>query len=404
MKAISSLPLLPLILVFGACSSSSNQNGNQNGTTPDAGDGGSGSGGEASDDGGGSASMVTSYEAKLSGANVAPTAVVTSATGDAMLGLESDGQTLDYDITQNVANPTSVNLHIGAPLEQGNVTHQLMPISAHMKGKVTLTSDETTALAADQLYLDVLSQAHNGGEIRGQITAPGSTIYTSTPQGAQEVPAVLSNYAAHASFILSQDGTQALYHVVTGAVPTNVLLMRAIATISPGQVVYPLMPTGSTVDGTLTLQAGDQADFQANHFFVNIQTAQNPTGELRGQVMPSGSTLYSGALLGSNEVPPISTQATGGAQFVLSPDQKTVAYEIDVSGIIPTSADMDNGAVGKDGPLLYQLTLDQNGALGSINYASTDLPMLLQGLTYTNVHTASNQTGELRAQLVSHSN
>jgi len=215
---------------------------------------------------------------------------------------------------------------------------------------------------------------------------------------------VLSNYAAHASFILSQDGTQAVYHVVTGAVPTNVLLMRAIATISPGQVVYPLMPTGSTVDGTLTLQAGDQADFQANHFFVNIQTAQNPTGELRGQVIPSGSTLYSGALLGSNEVPPISTQATGGAQFVLSPDQKTLAYEIDVSGIIPTSADMDDGAKGKNGQTLYPLTLDQNGALGSINFASGDLPMLQQGLTYANVHTASNPSGELRAQLVSHSN
>ncbi len=403
MKAISSLSLLPLILVFGACSSSSNQNGNQNGTTPDAGNGGSGSGGDASDDGGIMASMVTSYEAKLSGANVAPTAVVTSATGDAKLGLESDGQTLDYDITQNVPNPTSVNLHIGAPLEQGNVTHQLTPISAHMTGKVALTSDETTALAADQLYLDILSQAHPGGEVRGQVTPPGSTIYTATPQGAQEVPAVLSNYAAHASFILSPDGTQAVYHMVTGATPTNVLLVRAIATIN-GQVVYPLTPTGPTIDGTLTLAAGDQADFQANHFYVNIQTSQNPTGELRGQVIPSGSTLYSGSLLGSNEVPPISTQATGGAQFVLSPDQKTLAYEIDVSGIIPTSADMDNGAMGKDGPLLYQLTLDQNGALGNINFAGNDLPMLQQGLTYANVHTASNQTGELRAQLVSHSN
>ncbi|HTQ48461.1 MAG TPA: CHRD domain-containing protein [Polyangiaceae bacterium] len=401
MKATSSLSLLPLILVFGACSSSSNQNGNQNGTTPDAGD--SGSSGDSSDDGGGQAAMVTSYEAKLSGANVAPTAVVTPSSGDAKLGLESDGQTLDYDITQNVANPTSINLHIGAPLEQGNVTHQLTPISAHMTGKVTLTSDETTALAADQLYLDVLSQAHPGGEIRGQVTPPGSTVYTATPQGAQEVPAILSNYAAHASFILSQDGTQAVYHMVTGATPTNVLLVRAIATIN-GQVVYPLTPTGSTIDGTLTLAAGDQADFQANHFYVNIQTQQNPTGELRGQVIPSGSTLYSGAMLGNNEVPPISTQATGGAQFVLSPDQKTIAYEIDVSGIIPTSADMDDGASGKNGPTLYQLTLDQNGAQGSINFAGNDLPMLQQGLTYANVHTASNSNGELRAQLVSHSN
>jgi hypothetical protein len=348
--------------------------------------------------------MVTSYEAKLSGANVAPAPVLTSAQGDANLGLESDGLTLDYDITQSVPNAMSVNLHIGAPLEIGNVAHQLSPISQHMTGKVTLTSDEATALAADQLYIDIPSQAHAGGEIRGQIATPGSTIYTATPQGAQEVPAVLSNYAAHASFILGPDGMSAVYHVVTGATPTNVLLVRAIATISPGQVVYPLMPTGQTIDGTLTLAGGDQADFQANHFFVNILTAQNPAGELRGQVIPAGSTLYSGALLGSNEVPPVSTQAKGGAQFVLSPDQKTIAYELDVNGIIPQSADMDDGAPGKNGPTLYPLTLAGPGALGSIDFASNDLPMLQEGFTYVNVHTASNSSGELRAQLVTHSN
>jgi len=399
MKAITHLSLLPLILAVGACSSSSNQNGNQNGTTPEAGDSGSGSGGDASEEGGSTAAMTTNYEAKLSGANVAPTGVLTSATGDAMLGLESDGLTLDYDITQSVANATSVNLHIGAPLENGNVTHQLTPVSPHMKGKVTLNSDETTALAADQLYVDVLSQAHPGGEVRGQVTTPGATIFVAVPSGAQEIPVVQSSYVAHASFILSPDGTQAVYHLVTGAVPTNVLLVRAIASIN-GQVVYPLTPAASTIDGTLTLAAGDQADFQANHFYVNIQTSQNPTGELRGQVIPPGATLYSGPLLGRNEVPPISTQATGGAQFVLSADQTTIAYEIDVSGIIPTAADMDDGLSGRDGPTLYQLTLDQSGALGSITFASTDVSMLQNGSTYANVHTASNPSGELRAQLL----
>jgi hypothetical protein len=300
-----------------------------------------------------------------------------------------------------VANPTSVNLHIGAPLENGNVTHQLTPISQHMKGKVTLNSDETTALAASQLYIDVLSQAHAGGEIRGQITTPGATVFVAVPSGAQEVPPVQSNYVAHASFIISPDGMQALYHVVTGATPTNVLLVRAIASLN-GQVVYPLTPTGSTIDGTLTLATGDQADVQANHFYVNIETAQNQTGELRGQIIPPGATLYSGALLGRNEVPPVSTQATGAAQFVLSADLSTLAYEIDVSGIIPTAADMDDGAPGRDGAMLYQLTLDQSGAAGNINYASNDLSALQGGDTYANVHTASNPEGELRAQLVAH--
>lgn len=398
MKAITSLALLPLLLATGACSSNSGGSSNQSGSPPDA---GNGSGNDASDDGGGTTGVTpTSYEAKLSGAQVVP-AVQTPATGDAKLTLETDGQTLDYDITHNVSGASSVNLHIGAPLESGNVTHQLTPVSQHMKGKVTLTSDETMAISADQLYVDILSPAHPGGEIRGQVTSPGSTIYVALPTGKQEVPSVSSSYAAHASFIVSADGTQGLYHVVTGAVPTNVLLQRGIASMT-GQIVYPLTPVGATVDGTLTLASGDPADFQAGHFYVNIQTQQNPTGELRGQVIPPGATLYNGALAGANEVPPISTQASGGAQFVLSPDFTTLSYEIDVNGIIPTGADMDNGAPGKDGPMLYQLTLNQGGAQGSITLAPNDLPMMQGGATYVNVHTGSYPNGEVRAQLVQH--
>ena len=175
MKAITSLALFPLLLAVGACSSNSNGGSSQKGNPSDAGS----SGGDASDDGGGGddgGSSGTAYEAKLSGANVMP-AVLTSATGDAKFNLESDMQTLDYDITQNVSGAQSVNLHIGAPLESGNVTHQLTPVSQHMKGKVTLTGDEQSAISAAQLYIDVLSQAHPGGEIRGPVVAPGSIVY-----------------------------------------------------------------------------------------------------------------------------------------------------------------------------------------------------------------------------------
>jgi hypothetical protein len=175
----------------------------------------------------------------------------------------------------------------------------------------------------------------------------------------------------------------------------------------PGMVVYPLSPVGPTVDGTLTLAGGDPADFQASHFDVNIQTAQNRLGELRGQVIPPGAMLYAGALLGRNEVPPnTTTQASGGAQFVLMPDQKTLAYEIDVNGIMPTAAEMDQGALGSNGMMLYQLmltqsgVLTQDGALGNITLTSGYLSMLQAGGTYVNVHTASYPSGEVRAQLV----
>jgi hypothetical protein len=401
-KAITSLVLLPVIVAAGACSSNK-QSGAGSSTGPHGlSDAGDASGDDGPEEAGDRAAAGTAYEAAMSGANVSPTAggpVLTSSTGDAKLTLESDMMTLDYDITLNVPNATSVNLHVGAPLEDGTVTHQLGPISQHMTGKVTLSSDEASALANDQLYVDVTSQANPGGEIRGQAVTPGSIMYVAVPTGAQEVPGVTSSYIAHASFILSPDGTSAVYHVVTTAVPTNVLLVRAIAPII-GTDVYALRPLGQTVDGMLTLQPGDRMDFAANHFYVNITTSQYQTGELRGQVIPPGATLFSGLLLGSNEVPPVSTQATGGAQFVLSADQTTLAYEIDVSDIVPKSADLDQGASGSDGTMLDSLTLDPTGALGTLMTPSNDLPPLQGGNNYVNVHTDGNPNGELRAQLV----
>jgi hypothetical protein len=392
---------------LGACSSSStspNQSASTGGTDSSAGGvaeagvgaGDDGSGAASGDDGG---SPSTAYSATLTGAQVVP-AAVTTATGTAKLSLQADNVTLGYDITQNVAGATSVNVHIGAPGENGATTRQLTPVSSHMTGTMMLSMDEQNALAIDQIYIDIESSAHPGGEIRGQVTLPGATIYVATTSGAQEIPRVMSVYTAHGSFILSPDGTTLLYHVSTTAIPTDVRLHREIASIN-GPVAYPLMPVGQLVDGTLQITGmSDPDDMQHGRFYLNVVTAANQAGELRGQLLAPGETLFMGVLSGMNEVPPVPSQATGGAQFILSPDQMQLRYEADVNGIIPTSAEIDNAPRGQNGPMLYQLTLAQQNVLGQMSMTSGDLPKLMEGNVYINVRTASYAAGELRTQLV----
>ncbi len=404
MKCTSYVTIVPILAALGACSSSSNSpnrassTGGRDGSAvgdAGAGDDGAGDGAATGDD---SSSSATQYSASLSGAQVVP-AVLTGSAGTAKLALQADNVTLTYDITQNVPNATSVNIHIGAPGEVGNTTHQLMPVSGHMTGSITLTTDEQNALTPDQLYIDVESSAHPGGEIRGQVTLPGATIFVAKASGSQEVPSVTTAYAAHASFIMSADQATMVYHVVTTAVPTDVRLQRGIASLN-GPTAYPLTPIGQTIDGTLQLGASDPSDLQNGRFYVNIVTAANAAGELRGQVLSPGETLFTGVLSGANEVPPVPSQATGAAQFVLSPDQTQLRYEADVNGIIPTAAEIDNAPPGQIGPTLYQLTLAQQGVLGQMMMAAGNLTKLINGNVYINVHTASYANGELRAQLV----
>jgi hypothetical protein len=398
MKRHFPLALLPFVAAFGACSNSS-PSSPQNPASPEGGASDDGGGGDDSasatgDDGG---SGAIEYDASLTAGQVVR-ATGSTATGTAKFFLQADATTLNYDITQNVANAQAVNLHVGAAAENGPVAHQLTPVSDHMTGSITLATDEQAALTADQLYVDVTSSAQPSGEIRGQLTLPGATIFVAVPTGAQQVPPVNTQYTAHASFVLSPDQANLTFHIVTTAMPTNVLLQSAIGSLN-GQVRYPLQSLGRTMDGTVQLGTGDPPDLQAARFYVNIQTAANPAGELRGQIIMPGQQLFTGVLAGTNEVPPVGSSATGGTQFVLSADGQTLSYEAIVSGTIPTAMDLDSGPAGQNGPALYQLTLDQQGALGQTNVTSSDGAALVAGWTYVNVHTASYGTGELRAQL-----
>jgi hypothetical protein len=397
---------LPFLVALGACTSSSTtptqssvsghdaSASNDSGGTGDDG----GSGGDSSGDD--SSSPATPYKAKLEGAQVTPTAVLTTAAGTANLGLQPDNVTLTYDITQNVRGATSVNVHIGAPGENGMTTHQLTPISGHMTGSIMLSNDEQNALSIDQIYIDIQSPAYPGGELRGQVIRPGETIFVTSANPRQEVPPTTSAYAAHGSFILSPDMTSLLYHVVTTAVPTDVRLQRGIASTN-GPVAYPLTPIAETADGTVQLNGmNDPADLAAGRFYLNVVTAAYQAGELRGQVLTPGQTLYTGVLAGRNEVPPSGSTATGGAQFVLSADRTVLNYEANVSGIIPTAAELDNAATGQTGPMLYTLTLAQQGILGQTMITPGNLAQMVGGDTYINVRTQSYLTGELRAQVV----
>ena len=44
------------------------------------------------------------------------------------------------------------------------------------------------------------------------------------------------------------------------------------------------MPTSSPVEGSATLTDAQAADLMAGKYYINIHTAANPGGEIRGQV------------------------------------------------------------------------------------------------------------------------
>jgi hypothetical protein len=107
------------------------------------------------------------------------------------------------------------------------------------------------------------------------------------------------------------------------------------------------------------------------------------------------------ALSGSNEVPPVTTSASGTGTVTINPD-RTVSANITVTGMTATASHIHEGAAGTNGPVIVPFikngdntfTASEGAKLTESQYASYKA-----GNLYVNVHSGKNPGGEVRAQL-----
>ncbi|MEX0952391.1 MAG: CHRD domain-containing protein [Nitriliruptoraceae bacterium] len=132
---------------------------------------------------------------------------------------------------------------------------------------------------------------------------------------------------------------------------------------------------------------------------------------------------FTSPLSGDEEVPPVDTDASGSAQYVLSEDGTQISFTVEVENLEDaTMAHIHLGAAGENGPPVVWLhTQDQapelvagvtTGTLASGTFAADALVGPLEGgtledlvdemaagNTYTNVHTQEFGSGEIRGQI-----
>ena len=125
----------------------------------------------------------------------------------------------------------------------------------------------------------------------GAMAAPNAVAFSAKLSGTSEVPANTSTGSGTLEASLDMQSNvlnwTVTYTGLTGAVKAGHFHGPAAAGANAGVALGFTGGVESPIKGTATLTAAQAADLLAGKWYVNLHTAANPGGEVRGQVAPA---------------------------------------------------------------------------------------------------------------------
>lgn len=263
---------------------------------------------------------------------------------------------------------------------------------------VAVVSADLTSRRTVELLLASDLMANTSYQVTASaLLTTGGTSFTSSdtfsfqPEtGVLTDVTVLSSTRVRLHFSTALDATRALsqsaYSIVDG---THSLSIQSVHLIDQ-----------TTVEITLSEVLLSQRSYVVNvlNMLTTHGTSFSDTRAFTSGV--SGSVFFSAILTGGQEVPSVTTNATGTGSFTLT--ENGLQYDISLrtlSGSQIIGAHFHSGQAGSTGPVLHTITFIGTRSMGTWNLSVSDRNLLLDGKVYVNVHTNQYPNGEIRAQL-----
>lgn len=236
-------------------------------------------------------------------------------------------------------------------------------------------------------------------------------LFTAHLNGSQEVPAVNTDATGVASLYLngSRDtlcvrvswnglsGDATGIHIHEGAMGINGGVLVNFTNDIDGNQVYGNV-TGANLTPSLI------AALFSGNTYLNLHTAANANGEIRGQIMAESDPGFYAFLNTDQETDPVmGSTATGFAVMKASRDKTSLWIEVIADSLTetPGGAHIHWGSEGMSGGVILNLTplIDGNRISGTLAVTPGLVDSLMSGMAYINLHTTMNPNGEIRGQI-----
>lgn len=296
----------------------------------------------------------------LGGEPVRPRNVVTQATGYGSITLNPLTKQINgFIITEGIVG-TTANLHDGLPGTTGASVLPLEggPVVWNIPVNTTLTDPQIAQLSAGAFYFNVTSPTFPDGEIRGQLD---QQVRSASLKGSNVVTPVVSS-ASGVGFLAMKKSAKQFSGFVKVASPnspvTSVTLLFGPAGTN-GVAIAPLVNRGNGFWALPTNTIlGDQqvTSFDSGELYINVRTAANPTGELRGQFLQPEIKIGTAILSGTKEIPPVSTLGSGTGMLALNTVTGQMSGNLKTDKVAGTLALIHSGATTVNGSSLAAMT------------------------------------------------
>ncbi len=143
------------------------------------------------------------------------------------------------------------------------------------------------------MRISLLAVGLAAGCLFATTAAQAETLhFVAVMDGAHEVPAHATPGKGEADITLDTFTKQATINVVYSGLtgPATMAHIHGPADVGANAgIMVPLTPVTSPIKMTVTLTDEQVAAMRAGKEYVNVHTAANPGGEIRGQIVPGGT-------------------------------------------------------------------------------------------------------------------